>query len=161
MRGNVVDLAVAVVIGAAFGAVVNRLRRRHPDADHRGDLRPAGLLGSSFTINGSVFQYGLFINALISFLLIAAAIYYVVVVPMNKLAERRARGADPTVKECPECLSEIPHKARKCAFCGSEQHDAAAGAPAVVRARTRREAGGGRPSRQARPPVVVSGLARR
>ena len=51
--------------------------------------------------------------------------------PMNKLAERRARGADPTVKECPECLSEIPHKARKCAHCGSEQHDAAAGAPAA------------------------------
>ena len=64
-------------------------------------------------------------------MLIAAAIYYVVVVPMNKLAERRARGADPTVKECPECLSEIPHKARKCAHCGSEQHDAAAAAPAV------------------------------
>ena len=66
---------------------------------------------------------------MISFLLIAAAIYFVVVMPMNKLAERRARGADPT-KQCPECLSEIPHKARKCAHCGSEQDDAAAGAPA-------------------------------
>jgi large conductance mechanosensitive channel len=72
-----------------------------------------------------VFQYGLFINALISFLLIAAAIYYVVVVPMNKLAERRQRGQDPATKECPECLSEIPHAARKCAFCGSPQNDVA------------------------------------
>ena len=84
-----------------------------------------------FTINGERLQVRLFINALISFLLIAAAIYYVVVVPMNKLAERRASGTGPETKECPECLSEIPHKARKCAQCGSEQHDAAAGAPAL------------------------------
>ena len=69
---------------------------------------------------------------MISFLLIAAAIYFVVVMP-DEQARRAARAGrqDPTVKECPECLSEIPHKARKCAFCGSEQHDAAAGAPAV------------------------------
>ncbi len=83
-----------------------------------------------FTVNGSVFRYGLFINALISFLLIAAAIYYVVVVPMNHLAERRRRGQDPDTKECPQCLSEIPVKARKCAHCGSEQHDSLAGASA-------------------------------
>ena len=78
-----------------------------------------------FTINHSTFLYGSFINAVVSFVLIAAAIYFVVVAPMNKLAERRARGADPTTKECPECLSEIPHAARRCSFCGSEQHDAA------------------------------------
>ena len=130
MRGNVVDLAVAVVIGAAFGAVVKAF------VDNILTPIIAAIFGQPdfgnlmFTINGSAFHYGLFINALVSFLLIAAAIYYVVVVPMNKLAERRARGADPTAKECPECLSEIPHKARKCAYCGSEQHDAAAGAPA-------------------------------
>ena len=125
MRGSVIDLAVAVVIGAAFGAVV----RAFVD----GLLTPlvgavfgkpdfSGLL---FTINGSAFRYGLFINALISFLLIAAAVYYVVVVPMNRLAELRKRGQDPETKECPECLSEIPHGARKCAFCGSPQNDAA------------------------------------
>jgi large conductance mechanosensitive channel len=127
MRGNVVDLAVAVVIGAAFGAVVKAF------VDNILTPVIAAIFGQPdfgnlvFTVNGSVFKYGLFINALISFLLIALAIYYIVVLPMNKLAERRARGADPTVKECPECLSEIPHKARKCAHCGSEQHDAAAG----------------------------------
>jgi large conductance mechanosensitive channel len=131
MRGNVVDLAVAVVIGAAFGAVVKAF------VDNILTPIIAAVFGQPdfsnlvFTINGSVFRYGLFINALISFLLIAAAIYYVVIVPMNHLAERRKRGQDPETKECPECLSEIPHKARKCAQCGSEQHDAAAGAGAV------------------------------
>ena len=126
MRGNVIDLAVAVVIGAAFGAVVKAF------VDNILTPIIAAVFGKPdfsnlvFTVNGSAFRYGLFINALISFLLIAAAIYFVVVLPMNKLAERRARGADPTVKECPECLSEIPHMARKCAFCGSEQHDVAA-----------------------------------
>jgi large conductance mechanosensitive channel len=125
MRGNVVDLAVAVVIGAAFGAVVKAF------VDNILTPIIAAIFGKPdfsnlvFTVNGSAFRYGLFINALISFLLVAAAIYFVVVLPMNKLAERRARGADPAVKECPECLSEIPHKARKCAFCGSEQRDAA------------------------------------
>ena len=125
MRGNVVDLAVAVVIGAAFGAVVT--------AFVKGILTPiiGAVFGAtnfstlSFTINGSQFQYGLFINALISFLLIAAAVYYVVVVPMNHLAELRKRGKDPETKQCPECLSEIPHAARKCAFCGSVQSDVA------------------------------------
>jgi len=79
----------------------------------------------TFTIGKGVFTYGVFLNALVTFLLVAAAIYFVVVMPLNKLAELRARGADPTTKECPECLSEIPHKARKCAHCGSEQQDAA------------------------------------
>ncbi len=125
MRGNVVDLAVAVVIGAAFGAVIA--------AFVANIITPliAAIFGQpdfsrlTFTVNGSVFRYGLFFNAVIAFLLVAAAIYYVVVVPMNKIKERREQGQDPTVKECPECLSEIPHKARKCAFCGSEQTDAA------------------------------------
>ncbi len=130
MRGNVVDLAVAVVIGAAFGALVKAF------VDNILTPIIAAFFGQPnfgnlvFTINGSEFHYGLFINALVSFLLIAAAIYYVVIVPMNHLAERRRRGQDPDTKECPECLSEIPAKARKCAHCGSEQHDALAGASA-------------------------------
>jgi large conductance mechanosensitive channel len=123
LRGNVVDLAVAVVIGAAFGAVITAFV-----ADIITPLI-AAIFGQpdfsqlTFTINGSKFLYGAFINAIISFLLIAAAIYFVVVVPMNKLAERRARGqapADATTKQCPECLSEIPVEAKRCAFCTSQ-----------------------------------------
>ena len=128
LRGNVVDLAVAVVIGAAFGAVVKAF------VDNLITPLIAAIFGQpdfaalKFTINGSVFQYGLFINALITFLLVALAIYYVVIVPINKLNELKARGKapeDPTVKQCPECLSEIPVAARKCAFCASPQDVAA------------------------------------
>lgn len=124
LRGNVIDLAVAVVIGAAFGAMVT--------AFVANIITPliAAIFGKRdfgnlvFTINGSEFRYGLFINAVISFLLIAAVIYFVVVLPMNRMAELRARGKapeDPATKQCPECLSEIPHGAHKCAFCTSEQ----------------------------------------
>jgi large conductance mechanosensitive channel len=124
MRGNVVDLAVAVVIGAAFGAVVKAF------VDNLITPLIAAIFGQpdfaalKFTINGSVFQYGLFINALITFLLVALAIYYVVIVPINKLNELKARGKapeDPTMKQCPECLSEIPVAAKRCAFCTSPQ----------------------------------------
>ena len=125
LRGNVVDLAVAVVIGVAFGAVVTAFVKSMLTPIMGAVFGAHDFSTLGFTINGSLFQYGLFINALISFVLIAAAIYFIIVMPMNKLAERRARGADPTTKECPECLSEIPHAARRCAFCGSEQHDAA------------------------------------
>ena len=121
MRGNVVDLAVAVVIGVAIGAVVKAFVDNIITPIIAAIFGKPDFSGLIFTINGSVFRYGLFINALISFLLVAAAIYYVVVMPMNKLAERRARGADPETKQCPECLSEIPHAAHKCAFCGSPQ----------------------------------------
>jgi large conductance mechanosensitive channel len=123
MRGNVVDLAVAVVIGAAFGAVVTAFV-----ADIITPLI-AAIFGKpdfsqlTFTVNNSQFLYGSFINAVVSFLLIALAVYFVVVVPMNKLAERRARGqapADPTTRQCPECLSEIPVNAKRCAFCTTE-----------------------------------------
>jgi large conductance mechanosensitive channel len=120
MRGNVVDLAVAVVIGAAFGAVV--------DALVKDLLTPiiAALVGKpdfsaiQFTINGSQFLIGAFINAVLSFVFVAAAIYFFVVTPMNLIAERRKRGEappDPTTKTCPECLSEVPIAARRCAHC--------------------------------------------
>jgi large conductance mechanosensitive channel len=122
MRGNVVDLAVAVVIGAAFGAVVTAFV-----ADLITPLIAAiagkpDFSGLTFTVNHSKFLYGAFVNAVVSFLLIAAAIYFAVVVPMNKLAERRARGqapADPTTKQCPECMSEIPIAAKRCPYCTS------------------------------------------
>ncbi len=122
LRGNVIDLAVAVVIGAAFGAVVSALVK---------DLITpliAALVGKpdfsaiSFEVNGSRFLIGDFINALTSFVLIGAAVYFFVVVPVNAFMARMRRGEappDPTTKKCPECLSEIPIAARRCAFCTS------------------------------------------
>jgi len=120
LRGNVVDLAVGVVIGAAFGSVVTALTKDL--------LTPliAALVGKpdfsaiKFTINGSIFPVGDFINAVVSFLLIAAAVYFFVVTPINALVARMRKApapADPTTKKCPECLSEIPLDAKRCAFC--------------------------------------------
>lgn len=123
LRGNVLDLAVAVVIGAAFGAIVNALVK---------DLITpliAALGGNPdfsqlyFTINNSKFMVGDFMNALIAFLIIAAVIYFLVVLPMNKIMARLKRGekVDPTEKTCPECLSMIPLAATRCKFCTSVQ----------------------------------------
>ena len=123
MRGNVVDLAVAVVIGTAFAALVAAFI-----ADIITPLI-AAIFGKpdfsnlSFTINKSTFLYGAFINALITFLSVAAAIFFFVVKPINVLQARRAAGAppeSPTTRSCPECLSEIPIAAGRCAFCTSE-----------------------------------------
>jgi large conductance mechanosensitive channel len=122
LRGNVIDLAVAVVIGGAFGAVVTALVKDL--------LLPAiAAIGGTpdfsaidLTVNGSRILIGDFLNALVSFVLIAFALYMFVVVPMNELAARRHRGEappDPTTKKCPECLSEVPIAARRCAFCTS------------------------------------------
>lgn len=122
LRGNVMDLAVAVVIGAAFGAVVT--------AFVTNILTPliAAIIGKpdfsaySVTVNGSQITYGVFLNALIAFLLVAAAVYFFMVAPMNAWVARAQRGeapADPTTKRCPECLSEIPIAARRCAFCAT------------------------------------------
>ena len=123
LRGNVVDLAVAVVIGAAFGAIVTALV-----ADFITPLIAAiggqqDFSALKFTVNGSEFQYGHFINAVISFLMIAAVIFFFVVTPLNHLQARAAKSktpTDPTEKKCPECLSEIPIKATRCAFCTSK-----------------------------------------
>ena len=119
LRGNVVDLEVAVVIGIAFGAVIAALV-----ADIITPLI-AAIFGShdfsalTFTINNSTFLYGAFINAVVAFVLVAAAIFFVVVKPMNALNARRAP-AEATTRPCPECLSEIPLAARRCAFCTAE-----------------------------------------
>jgi large conductance mechanosensitive channel len=124
LRGNVIDLAVAVVIGAAFGAVITAFVADIITPLIAAIFGQPDFSGLTFTINGSKFLYGAFINAVVSFLLIALAVYFIVVVPMNKMAELRARGKapeDPATKQCPECLSEIPHGARRCAFCTSEQ----------------------------------------
>jgi large conductance mechanosensitive channel len=126
MRGNVVDLAVAVVIGGAFGTVVTALVKDLITpliAAIGGKPDFSALL---FTINGSKFMIGDFLNAVISFIMVAAAIYFFIVVPMNKLMSLRKAppAAAPTTKKCPDCLSEIPIAARRCAFCTSAQPDA-------------------------------------
>jgi large conductance mechanosensitive channel len=123
MRGNVVDLAVAVVIGTAFGAVVAAFVADIITPLIAAIFGQPSFDGLSFTVNKSHFLYGSFIDAVLSFLMIAAAIFFFVVKPLNMLAARRAAGAppeSPTTKACPECLSDIPIAARRCAFCTSE-----------------------------------------
>ena len=120
LRGNVVDLAVAVVIGGAFGAVVAALVKDLLTPLIAAIVGQPDFSAIQFTVNGSKFLIGDFVNAIIAFLLVAAAIYVFVVAPMNAIAERRRRGAppaDPTTKKCPECLSEVAIAARRCAFC--------------------------------------------
>ncbi len=120
LRGNVVDLAVGVVIGSAFGAVVNALVADLLTPLIGAIAKVPDFSGLVLTINGSMFSYGHFINALISFVLVAAAIYFFVVTPINALIARtkkEEKPADPTSKKCSECLSEIPLAARKCAHC--------------------------------------------
>lgn len=122
MRGNVIDLAVAVVIGAAFGAVITSFVTNILTPFIAAVVGKPDFSAFNLTINGAVISYGVFLNALISFLLIAAAVYFFMVAPMNAWKARAARNtvpADPTSKKCPECLSEIPIAARRCAFCTS------------------------------------------
>lgn len=120
LRGNTVDLAVAVVVGAAFGAIVNSLVK---------DLITPllGAIGGqpdfsklTFTINNSRFLYGDFLNSVISFVIIASVIFFLVVQPLNHMlskANRNKTTPEPTTRKCPECLSEVPKKATRCAFC--------------------------------------------
>jgi large conductance mechanosensitive channel len=123
LRGNVVDLAVGVVIGVAFGTVVTAFVK---------DLVTpliAALFGKpdfgalTFTVNNSKFTYGDFINALVSFIIVAAVIYFFVVVPYTALLSRfkKEPPPDPTIKKCSECLSDIPKAAKRCAFCTQPQ----------------------------------------
>jgi large conductance mechanosensitive channel len=122
LRGNVVDLAVAVVIGGAFGAVVTALVKDLITPLIAAIVGKPDFSAITFAVNGSQFPIGDFINALVSFLLIATAVYFFIVVPMNALMARMRRGEappDPTTKKCPECLSEVPIAARRCASCTS------------------------------------------
>ena len=127
LRGNLVELSVAVVMGLAFTAVVTAIVEDI--------LTPliAAIAGKhdfsrlTFTVNGSVFRYGALLNAVVTFLLIAAAVFLFVVKPYNAFVQRARREPtpDPTTRKCPECLSEIPVDARRCAFCTSEVASAA------------------------------------
>jgi len=119
LRGNVVDLAVGVVIGAAFSSVVSALVSDILTPFIAAIIKVHDFSGLSFTLNGSEFMYGHLINALISFLLVATAVFFFVIKPMNFLVSmsRKEKPADPTTKRCPECQSEIPISAKRCAFC--------------------------------------------
>jgi large conductance mechanosensitive channel len=118
LRGNVVDLAVAVVIGAAFTALVNSLVKNLFTPIVAAIFGEPDFANLTFTINGSVFRYGAFINELITFLSVAAAMFFFVVRPLSHLLDRLGwlPREDPT-RECPECLSDIPAAARRCANC--------------------------------------------
>ena len=123
LRGNVLDLAVAVVMGAAFGAVVTALVKDLITPLIAAVVGKPDFSAIQFTVNGSKFPVGDFINALVAFLLVGAAVYFMVIVPVNALMARMKRGEapppDPTTKKCPECLSDVPIAARRCAFCTS------------------------------------------
>ena len=118
-RGNVVDLAVGVVIGAAFGTIVSSLVSDLITPLIAAIAKAPDFSGLFFTINGSKFMYGHFINALVSFVLVASSIFFFVVKPMNILIARSRKEPplDPTTKKCKECLSEIPIDAKRCAHC--------------------------------------------
>ncbi len=120
MQGNVIDLAVAVVIGAAFGAVVTALVEDiiTPIIAAIGGQPDFSRL--TFSINDSRFLYGDFINKLINFVIVAAAIFFIVIKPVTHMMARMRRGdasADPTMRTCPECLSQVPIAARRCMYC--------------------------------------------
>ena len=120
LRGNVVDMAVGVVIGAAFASVVGALTKDLLTPLIAAIVKAPDFSALTFTLRDSKFMYGDFLNTLISFVLVAGAVYFFVVTPINALVTRMRKApapADPTTKKCPECLSEIPIDARRCAHC--------------------------------------------
>ena len=122
LRGNLVDLAVAVVVGAAFTALVNTLVSAIFTPLIAAIFGKHDFSDLAFTINGSRFAYGQFINALITFVLVSAVLFFVVIKPVNALLERLnpETAVDKETRACPECLSAIPAEARRCAFCTAE-----------------------------------------
>jgi large conductance mechanosensitive channel len=142
LRGNVLDLAVAVVMGAAFGAVVAALVKDLITPLIAAVIGKPDFSAIAFTVHGSRFPIGDFINAIVSFILIGVAVYFFIVLPVNRIIARMRRGEaapDPTTKKCPECLSDVPIAARRCAFCTSAftQTGDAKGPSAGARSRSR------------------------
>ena len=122
LRGNLVDLAIAVVLGAAFGALVTSFVANLVTPLIAAVGGQPDFSELTFTINSSQFRYGAFLNALLSFLIIAAVVFFLIVRPLNALMEHR-RTEEPVAdvtRDCPECLSQIPNQARRCAFCTAE-----------------------------------------
>jgi len=122
VRGNAVDLAIAVVIGVAFAAVITALVQDLLTPLIAAIVGKPDFSNLTFTIHRSVFKYGAFLNASLSFVLVAAAIFFFVIRPLNAFTQRMRREPtpDPTTRKCPDCLSEIPIGARRCAYCTSE-----------------------------------------
>ena len=132
LRGNVVDLAVGVVIGAAFASVVGALVKDLLTPLIGAIAKLPDFSGLSFTLNGSKFLYGDFVNVLLAFLIAAASVYFMVVLPINKLMSSFKKAPDPSTRKCPECLSDIPLEARRCKYCASTTAPAAAAAAAAA-----------------------------
>lgn len=123
LRGNVVDLAVGVVIGGAFGTLVNSMVKDVLTPFIAAIAKQPDFSALTFTLNGSRFMYGQFLNAVIAFIIVAASIYFFVVLPMNKVLARVKKpeaAKTPSTKDCPECLSNIPAAAKRCAHCASQ-----------------------------------------
>jgi large conductance mechanosensitive channel len=119
-RGNLIEIAVGLVLALAFTTVVTSLVEDLITPIIAAIFGQPDFSGLTFTINESTFRYGEFLNALLAFVLIAAVLFFLVVRPVNAILERRKRGEAPTTRECPECLSEIPVAARRCAYCTAE-----------------------------------------
>jgi large conductance mechanosensitive channel len=120
LRGSLLEIAVGLVLALAFTAVVTSLVEDLITPLIAAIFGRPDFSGLEFTINGSVFRYGQFLNAVISFVLVAAVLFFLVVKPVNALARRGAETEEPSTRECPECLSEIPAGARRCAHCTAE-----------------------------------------
>jgi large conductance mechanosensitive channel len=122
LRGNVVDLAVGIMIGAAFNSLVTALVKDLMTPFVAAIFKQPNFATLTFTINGSQFNYGDFINNVISFLILALTIYFFVVLPINRLTARLHKGPAPaaTTQPCPECLSNIPIGAKRCMYCTSQ-----------------------------------------
>ncbi len=121
LRGNVVDLAVGVVVGVAFSSFVNALVKDLLTPLIAAIFKAPDFSGLVFTLNGSSFLYGDFLNAFISLIIVSASVYFLVVLPINSLISKMHKEPDaqPATKACPECLSEIPANAKRCRFCSS------------------------------------------
>lgn len=119
LRGNVVDMAVGIVVGAAFGTVVSAFVKDLLTPLIAAIVKQPDFGKIAFKVNGSQFMIGNFINELISFILVASAVYFAVVLPVTKLMARFSPPPPATTKKCPECLSDIPLEAKRCAFCTS------------------------------------------
>ena len=119
LRGNAIDLAIGVVIGAAFGAVVNSLVTDILTPFIAAVIQVPDFSELFFQVGESKFMYGSFLNATLSFLIVAAVIYFLVLLPLNTFMNRLdvKENTEPTVKKCPECMSDIPLQARRCAYC--------------------------------------------
>jgi large conductance mechanosensitive channel len=135
MRGNLIDLAVAVVIGVAFNAIVQALVADIINPLIAAVAHTPNFSALTFHIHGSVFKYGLFLNALVSFAVIAAVVYYLIVSPMARFISIADRKKEAATRECPECLSEIPIGARRCMYCTAQVAAPPAEAPRVPHAR--------------------------